>query len=179
MKLSNAWAAIAAQNVTLKGITLLLGVVTLALLGTCLKLALKPPLIIERGCYNSIAKLGSSRERTVEEIEAFIKIALSQRFNSGEAVHPIFLSSDEESARLLEQKELLQRDMSQTTVIHSVQVEGEKITIDADRLISVGSIRSALAFPLQATVSSQSRTEINPYGLVLSKVISLKTEESK
>lgn len=179
MKFSTAWAVTAAQNVSLKAATLVLGIVTLTLAATCIKLALKSPLIVERGCAANIAKLASNQERTASEIESFTRVALSQRFNSDEKIVPTFLSSEEESARFAEQKELNQREMTQKVIFNKIQITGEKVVIHADRLISIGNIRSAFLFPLQVTISSILRTEVNPYGLTLSKVSPLKAEESR
>lgn len=179
MKFSIAWAATAAQNVTLKAAVAVLGTSALVLALTCVKLALKPPLVVDRECRSEAAKLVSGSDHTAQEIETFVRAAITARFNSDAQLIPGYLAAEEETSRLAEQKELSNRGITQKVIITSVKVAGDTAAIDADRLISVGSIRSAFPFPLTAILSSITRTEINPYGLVLSKISPPKVEGSK
>lgn len=179
MKFSTAWASIAAQNVTLKVGVAALGVSTVVLALTSVKLALKAPLVIERECRAVTAKLVPPTEHPTGEIDAFVRDALATRFNSDATPMPGYLSTAEESARAGEQKELSSRGMTQKVIPNSVKINGDSVAIDADRLISVGTIRSAFPFQLTATLTSTARTDANPSGLVLSKVVVKKAEESK
>ena len=179
MKFSIAWAATAAQNVTLKAGIAALGTATVALALTSAKLALKPPLVIDRECRSVSAKLAPATDHTTHEIEVFVRDALAARFNSDAVPMPGYLSPDEEASRAVEQKELSSRNMTQKVIMNGVKVTGDAVTIDADRLISVATIRSALPFQLTATLVSITRTDSNPYGLTLSKIAPRKTEEAK
>lgn len=176
MRLSLAWANTVAQNVTLKVCVFVLAVICIALSLSTIKLALKSPLIIERGCFSKGVMPGST-ERSAEEIEAFAKEAVHQRFDSEASVNRSYFSEAEFSARIQEQKELSTRSMNQVLIVRSVKTNGNTLTIDADRLISVAQIRSAFAFPLTATLISTSRSESNPYGLQIQAFIPQKMEQ--
>lgn len=177
MRFPNAWASIARENVALKW-----GVVALALvavmLGTVLAFAASaPPVVIERGCISRELKR-SPPAQTEAEIEAFVKEALAQRFNSEAVASSAYLSLDELAARDRDLRELENRKMRQRVLVNEVKREGGRVSVDADRLISVGAIRSALVFPLVLTLGTVPRTEANPYGLVLIQVESKKVDDS-
>lgn len=175
MRFSAAWAATAAQNVTLKAAVASLSLVSIALAITTARLSFRKPLLIERGCL-SRAVDASSTTHSIAEIETFIRESLRQRFNSDATPVPDYLAPEEESARAREQKELSQRSMLQFVVVRGVKVSGTQAAIDADRVISVAQIRSAFPFALTATVATTARTESNPYGLQLVKVEQPKPE---
>jgi len=167
-RFSEAWAQVATQNHILKVATLALATTT-ALLGVALtKSALKPPLIIERACFSKVTPIALDSV-TSEEMESFLKEALSIRFDSSVPVQSDFLSLEELKARDSEQSELAKRGMKQRVQINSVKQKGSSIEVDADRLISVGSLRSALIFPIAVEINTAMRTAGNPYGLVLIK----------
>ena len=81
MKFTAAWADVIAQNLTLKISILVSGICCMAFAFVALKLALEEPLIIERSWFSALAVRGSS-QRTQTEIEAFVREALHQLFNS-------------------------------------------------------------------------------------------------
>lgn len=178
MRLSVAWAAVAAQNVTLKVGVVSLAIVSISLAIVTAQLSLRKPLLIERGCLTRAVDLKPT-SHDVGEIETFIREAIRQRFNSDAVPIPDYLTSEEEVARAKEQKEFVGRDMTQTVIIRGLKVDGSKISVDADRLIAVAHIRSAFLFPLMATIATTSRTESNPYGLQLVKIEQAKQEASK
>jgi hypothetical protein len=169
MKFSLAWAQTAAQNVTLKVATAILASTTCILALTTVKLSVKKPLIVERGCVSRSVE-ASSQDHTDLEIESFMKEALHQRFDSGATPSADYISSEEMSARVTEQKELSGRGMAQVVIVRAVKASGSTVQVDADRLISVGQIRSALPFPLTITMATTSRTNNNPYGLQVLRV---------
>jgi len=171
MKFTYAWASLASQNVVLKLAVACLSVVAVALSATSVKLALRDALVIERGCTSTAVMVSSSPHPT-EEIEAFIKEAISQRYNSDSKVTLGYLSSEEEQSRVQEQKELAARGMSQKMIVNKVTVSTNTITVDADRLISAGQIRSAFVYPLVVNIKNINRTLDNPYGLTLAKATS-------
>ncbi len=171
-----AWACVLAKNISLKLATLILLLLTITLGLTTVKLALREPLIVERGCISRLVQTGST-ERTPAEIEAFITEALTMRFNTNSPQIGGYLSLDEDGVRINDQKELLQRSMTQKIIINGVKINGATVTVDTDRLISVGNIRSALPFLLFAQIATVTRNESNPYGLVLNKVSVIKKDE--
>lgn len=169
MKFTVAWAKVSSENSILKSVVLCLTLLCLFFGISSLKLALKDPLVVERGCFTKSAPMGDSK-RTSTEIEAFITEALSQRFNSQALVQNDFLSDEEQLLRAKEQKDLKNRSLFQRVIVNSVTVDGAVVTVDADRLISVGEVRSAFRFPLTVKIESVARTSGNPYGLVASEV---------
>jgi len=171
MKFTTAWAEIASQNLTLKVAVAFLSIATVFLTLTTARLSLKDPLIIERSCFSKIITQGSN-ERSQQEITGFINEALSARFDSDVALNSSFLSQEELGFRALEQKELSQKNMTQKIIVESIKINGNNVSILADRFITVGSIRSVLPFPLTATIAITDRSAGNPYGLILVKVSS-------
>jgi hypothetical protein len=175
MKYTEAWASVVSQNLNLKIVTGILGVLSLVLGMTTLKLTFKDSVIIDRGCYSKVAAPVKD-EHSKTEIEAFLKEALSQRFDS--LVQPIdgLLSPDELVLRATEQKEFDSRGMKQRLVINQVTEDSGGFKVEADRIISVGEVRSAFKFPLLAKLESKSRSYSNPYGLLL---VTVKQVEDK
>ncbi len=178
MKLSVAWAKTASENHILKFVILCLAGLTVFFGITSLKLSLRDPLVIERGCFSKAALTADSK-RTPEEIESFLREALSQRFDSTAVVRNGLLSSEEMDVREKEQKELQGRKLNQKIVLGSIKMDGGNVNVEADRLIAVGEVRSAFKFPLIVKVESISRSEGNPYGLVVSEVKTVQKGEKQ
>ena len=177
MRFTTAWAEIASQNVTLKVSIALLTLICATLAITATKLALRDPLIVERGCETTAASLGSA-DTSEAEIRAFTERALEQRFASiSRDTH--FLSSKELEFRKREQEALSSKGILQRLLINEIKVEKEKIFVDSDRIVSVQKIRSAFSFPLIVQLSKVPRTVTNPYGLILASVEQVKTDEEK
>lgn len=174
MKFTTAWAAISAQNVTLRGAVGCLCLTTVGLGIADLKLSLKPPTIVERACFSRVLP-AAAEKRTVGEIEAFIEEALSQRFDDSPASTGEFLSPDEARFRAQEQSDLKKKGMSQRVVIERpIKADGNIASVNAVRLISLGSIRSAFPFVLTVTFSETPRSDGNPYGLLVEKIVATK-----
>lgn len=176
MRMPLAWANTVAQNVTLKAALLVLCLVAVSLALATAKLAIRQPIIIERGCISSVVD-SSSTEHSATEIESFMKEALRQRFNSDAVPVPDYLSSEEILSREQEQKELSSRSMNQTVIVRGIKIDGNTTTIDTDRVIAVAQIRSAFVFPITATIKSTTRTQNNPYGLQIVRLTPPKTEQ--
>lgn len=177
MKYTVAWARVASENSVLKFVILCLSALCLFFGASSLKLALKDPIVVDRGCLSKIAST-SDGKRTVSEIEAFLKEALAQRFDTGTNLRADFLSEGERQTKEKEQKDLQGRKLSQRVLLNSINASGETVNVDADRLISIGEIRSAFRFQLIVRIESISRTETNPYGLLISEV-KLREKEGK
>lgn len=148
-------------------------VVSLLILSICLCIGIlntaqKNPLVIERGCLSKVVDpVGVSV--TDFEIQQFVSLALAQRFNSSEK-QMNFISGEQFLAKTKEQLELSRQQMSQVVLTNQVQILEKEILVNADRLISVGEIRSAFKFPLRVLLERVPRTDVNPYGLILSEV---------
>ncbi|MGK5085734.1 hypothetical protein WDW37_20790 [Bdellovibrionota bacterium FG-1] len=166
MRFTVAWAHVISENLALK---IALGCLSLVLVGlsiTVVSLSTRKPLLIERACFSRAIAIASG-ERSPSEIEVFVREAVAMRFDSMAQVKPGFLSADEERYRGQEQLDLKKHDLSERILVNAVEIHGEKITVDSDRLFSVGAVRSALPFPLTLTLGSVGRSEGNPYGLIL------------
>lgn len=178
MRFTTAWAGTIAQNFNLR--------IAVAVLGTCsvffsiatVRLALKEPLIIERKCV-SRAITPADVKRSTGEIDAFVREALSRRFDAKAADVSLYLSAAELAGRQREQDELSRKGVNQKIIVNGTTIEGDTVTVDADRILVIGKVRSILPFPLTLSLSSRERTRANPYGLTLQKVTPLKVEESQ
>jgi hypothetical protein len=176
MKFAAAWSNILSQNLTLRLVIMTLGSTTLVLAVTSVKLMLKEPLIIERGCLSFVQPTVNSKH-PVSEIDAFVRTALSKRFDTSAQDTDAFLADDERGFRTQEQTELAKKQVTERVLVNAIKVDGTNVTVDADRLLSVGKIRSALPFVLKVEIATQSRTPSNPYGLLLKKVSALKEDD--
>ena len=172
MRMSSAWAKLVLENNSLK--VALLGITVIALSLTMLLFiaTTKEPLLIERSCFSKSVQ-ASGAQQTKEEIEAFLHLALSQRFDS-DVNETESLDVDLSELRIKEQKDLDARQMKQFIHVNSISGERGTYQVDADRIVSVGKLRSALRFPLSLKISSVDRSKSNPYGLLLTDVDQLK-----
>jgi hypothetical protein len=169
MRFTVAWANVVNENWVLKFALACLTLVLISVSVVTLKLSSKKPLVFERSCYSREVQTGDG-ERTPAEIETFVHEALAMRFDTLASPKPGYLSEDEEKFRIQEQQEFKKRDISQKIIVNSVVVAGEKATVNADRLFTVGQVRSALPFPLTLTLGTTARSDWNPYGLVVIQV---------
>ena len=178
MRFTEVWAEVLSQNNTLKWSMLSLSILTVALATCLISLAMREPLVFERECFTkAIAPVSS--QPTNEEIERFVRLALGKRFDTDALDVPVYLSGSELSVRNKEVEDLSKKGMSQKVIVNSVKIDQGKITVDADRIITVGKIRSALPLPLALRIKSTDRSIGNPYGLVLADVSLITTEEKK
>jgi hypothetical protein len=170
MRFTEAWADVASKNTVLKVVVLVLMLCCVAFAVTTTRLALREPLVIDRACVSKAAIKGSP-DRSTSEVEVFITEAINRRFNSDAASSEGFLSPEEDLGRKKDQQTLLAQGMRQRVLVNSVKIDGNQATLDCDRVISIGAVRSALSFPLTVTIATVTRSESNPYGLVLVSVV--------
>lgn len=166
MKFTMAWAKVAVQNVTLKVATVTLAAVAAIQLITIAQLSLRDAVVIERGCLSRAVNQAPA-QNTPEEIKAFLLEALPSRFDSIASARDEMLSVQERALREKEQTALNQRQMRQKIVVQEIEVSDKGTLVQADRLITLGKIRTALPFPLKVIVQTTRRSDANPYGLVL------------
>lgn len=178
MRFSTAWARVAAQNVTLKVATVTLAIVANVQLIAIFGLLSRKPIVIERACYSQSLTVKNT-EPTKDEIKSFLLEALPMRFDSDGYLKEGFLAIEELSNREKEQASLKQRQMAQRIIISMITVEGKNITAKADRLVSIGKIKSALSFTLKISLQQTNRTESNPYGLVIESISQIEEKENK
>ena len=135
---------------------------------------MKDPLIIERGCDSSVASIQSVNQ-TKEEIENFLNLVISVRFDSIIKHDPaLFLSENLQLSRTREQADLKNKNIDQRVIIRSIKIDQDKYLIEADRLISIGKVRTAVPLDLIVSLSSKVRSLSNPYGLVLTNAEQVK-----
>jgi hypothetical protein len=175
VKFTTAWAEVLTQNSILKFVTAILAFCLLAMSICSIKLALRDALIIERACYSRSLTVAST-QRTEGEVEAFVREALGQRFDTDAVLVPGMMSTEEENFRKQEQEGLKSSRMTQRIIVNKVTSDKDGVTVDADRLIAVGSVRSAFVFPLSLALSSTTRNDSDPYGLVLVRVTQQRNE---
>ncbi len=178
MKFSVAWAQTLAQNVSLKFATVTLLISTLTFAMMLVKLSLKNPIVIERGCFSKQV-VQATNDRSPIEIEAFLKEALAMRFNGGAAINLNYLSSQEDLARKLELKELQQKNIIQKVIVNSIKIDAQNILAFCDRIVSIGPVRSIIPVVLSVQLESTTRTESDPYGLVVSQISVQKKDDPK
>lgn len=178
MRFSVAWADIAKQNNVLRFVAVGVTSISFVILIICLKFVFREPLVLERGCYTTVAST-SSVMQTQQEIEGFVREALSERYNSDAVVIGDYFSLEELKGRENEQTELKRREIKQKIIVNSITKSGPNLIVDADRVFSVGLIRSAFQFPLNVSIANTTRSTANPYGLVITKAVPITKEEKK
>ncbi len=178
MRFSTAWAKTAAQNVTLKIATVLLGIISIFQLSVIAGLAMKDPLVIDRGCYSRTA-VTKSGNPTQDEIIGFLNEALPMRFDTNGYIKDGFLAIEETISRERELATLKARQMAQKLIISEFKFDDKDIHIFADRLVSIGKIKSALPLHLKVAIQQSNRTDGNPYGLIVSSVSQIEEKEDK
>jgi hypothetical protein len=178
MKFTAVWSKLASENQLLKVTVAILSLCIVAFTFVVTHLAQKRPLVVERSCETALARLGNASV-TEAEMEVFVKNALSQRFDTDDLTGTVYLSLSEQKLRDKEQQEMRERGIRQVVLTNKVSMKGEKIEVDADRLISVADVRSAFRFPLSLSISKTTRSEPNPYGLVVTSIKVIEEEKSK
>ncbi len=168
MKFHVAWDSLEKENRFLKILVFIVLLLSIFLCSVVAVVSSKDPLVIAKGCYSRAVdkELAAPAD---DEIKAFVEEALKARFNSSWS-NLSLLSREQSLFRDKEQFELKKQKMRQTVVVNNVDLEKDSVTVDADRLISVGDIRSSFKFFLRVQIKTEMRSELNPYGLVLSEV---------
>ena len=178
MKLDVAWAEELARNSVLK---ILFGAMTLIsiVLGVGLvQAATREPLVVERSCMTSLANVASA-DHSEEEIEAFVTRAVKERFDHRmELAAPLFAGSIV-AQHGTELEQYKRRGMRQTVVINQIAINGAEVTVDADRILSVGDVRVALRFGMKIKVSKVPRSSLNPWGLIIQNIQIVKDKKNE
>lgn len=169
MKFQVAWAAVLTQNNALKVALCATIVVILILSGTVINLASREPLVIERECFSKVITTIQSKQ-TAQEIENFLRFAIPKRFDTDAPDAKTVLGDEELGFRILEQEDLAKKAMKQKVIVDSVQISEKEITVDTDRILMLGTVRSSVPFLLSVRIVATQRTAANPYGLLIEKV---------
>lgn len=164
------------ENQVLRFSVIGLLVLSVVLCSGILYASMKDPLVIERACYSRSLTLANATP-TKEEMAGFLEIALRERFNSDTEEFRL-LTSDQLTARNREQTELAKQKLVQKVLVNKIDIEEDGfLNIDADRFISTGDVRTVLRFPLKVEIAKIARTDSNPYGLLLTDVQPLVSNE--
>ncbi|MGZ3783873.1 MAG: hypothetical protein ACXWR0_05025 [Bdellovibrio sp.] len=170
MRFPLAWAETAKQNSILKYSLLLSSIMTIIFSITTVTLSMKKPLVIERACFSSLATL-AKQDHTDREIEEFTKIAIDKRFSTDSNADILsWLSNTEFLSKQNEAKELKAKNITQKILVSKVNIQGNQIVVEFDRVLSVEKLRTVIPATILAQISSTDRNEINQYGLILEKV---------
>lgn len=170
MRYPLAWAETAQQNSVLKYSLLFSSILSLVLILTTSYLVFKNPLVIERGCYSTPASLGNNK-RTNDEIESFLRFALPIRFSTDSMTSAyIWLSPEEDLAKISEFKELVAKKIRQSILINEIKFNDQNVSVEIDRVLSVDKLKSVFPANIQVRVATVSRSDSNPYGLIIEKI---------
>ena len=178
MKFTTAWAKTAAQNVTLKVATVTLSIVALMQLYVIVDLNSRDLKIIERACYSKVFQ-AKSLDPSNNEKEAFLVEALSMRFDTQAYIKEGFLSLEENLSREKEQSSLKQKQIFQKIIVDKILASDKELIVNADRLLTVGKIKTVLPLEMKVKIQRTNRTESNPYGLILSSLSPIEAKEEK
>jgi len=178
MRFTEFWAEILSQNNALKWGLVSVSIISVALATGLISLATKEPLIVERSCFSKALSPVSAKQ-TDEEVDRFVRVALAKRFDTDALDAQVYLAADEYATRQKEVDDFAKKGMSQRVIVNSVKVGERSVTVDADRILSIGKIRSALPLPLILKLKTTDRSNGNPYGLILSDATLISTEEKK
>jgi hypothetical protein len=155
------------ENAYLKTVTKMLLLLEAVLVGILFNLYDRAPVIVERSSHGLEIVKPTEFAQTEPETKTAIVLMMKARFDS-EAVSPeIFLNKTQLVLRDNEQKELKSRSMHQSVVVRGITIKRDEATVDLDRIISVGEIRSALKTKIKISFEEESPNELNPYGLLL------------
>jgi hypothetical protein len=69
------------------------------------------------------------------------------------------------------------RQIRQKVLINKVDVTPGGVTVEADRILEVGTVKTILPFPLLVKMASVDRSPANPYGLKIVAVTNLEKKE--
>lgn len=178
MKFHAVWDSLEKENRNLKILTIALCTLAIFLTVAVTSTATKEPVIVERGCYSKMAATAESATQSEGEITAFTEKALGARFDT-RPENLEYLDLKQRAFRDKEQIELSKQNMTQKVIVNEVKITKDNILVNADRLISIGKIRSVLRFPLKVSLESSDRTDSNPYGLLLSDVNPIEEEKKE
>ena len=178
MKFTEAWANVAQENVVLKFTVAGLVIANAMTAFALTTFALKKPLVIERDGKTKVANLGDA-VASESEVDRFVRETLIQRFNSDASIDENLFVPGEIKNRATEMKEMQSRNMEQRVVVNQLSISEEEVTVNADRIIKVGEVKTILPFPLTIKIASVDRSNYNPYGLKIAEITRVEPMEAK
>lgn len=168
MRFSSAVDSLTKENQFLRGLAKGLLLLSIALLGLVFVLYDKNPIMVERSSRGLEIVKPTALVRSESEIRMAIGLMLKARFNSDAPSPEIFLSDTQLTLRENEQRELKARSMSQNVIVREISISKDQATVDMDRVIALGDVRSALKVKVRIAFQEIAPNELNPFGLELS-----------
>ena len=101
------------------------------------------------------------------------------RFDTQAYIKEGFLSLEENLSREKEQSSLKQKQIFQKIIVDKILASDKELIVNADRLLTVGKIKTVLPLEMKVKIQRTNRTESNPYGLILSSLSPIETKEEK
>ena len=168
MKLSSAFDGVAKENQFLKLLAKIQLITTIFLIGLVYYFADRVPVLVERSSRGLEIVSATTFSRSQSDLKQAIAQMMKARFDSGAVSPELFLNPKQILLRVTEQGDMRARGMSQSVVIREVKFEKDQATVDLDRVIAVGEVRSALRARVKVSFEEVSPNELNSYGLLLS-----------
>lgn len=168
MRLSTGIDQLERENAHLKLLTKMLLIIVAALVALVIAVYDKPPVMVERTSHG--LEIVRPMDFSVDEVntKTAVTLMIRARFNTDAISPELFLNQKQLVLRDNEQKELKSRSMHQTVIVRAIEINKDQATVDMDRVISVGEIRSALRTKIRVRIEEEQPNELNPYGLLLS-----------
>ena len=179
MKFSLSIDALSKENNFLKLIAKLLFAVVFILIIQIIFLYNRDPLLIRSSAHGLELVQPVSYVKSELDIKLATALMLKARFNSDTLSPNLFLSDRQKLLRENEQKELKARNMSQIIVVRTIEISKDHASVEIDRVIAVGDLRTAVKTKLKIAFEESEPNELNPYGLVLSLAEAQNTEVKK
>ena len=177
MKFSSTVDSLSKENGFLRTVVKILILAVMLLSLAVLFLHDKEPTVVERSSRGLEIVRMTSLKRTEQDVEQALRLMLKSRFDSGAIAPDIFISKRQLELREAEQKEMKSRGLAQNTVFRKAMVTKDAATIDFDRVLAIGEIRSALKTVVKVTFEETEPTELNPYGLKLNDAVATDPKE--
>jgi hypothetical protein len=168
MKLSTAFDSMSKENQFLKLLAKAQLVTTVFLLGLIYNFSDRVPVMVERSSHGLEVLRVTPFERSQADLKLAVGLMIRARFDSNAISPELFLNPKQILLRDTEQRDMKARGMTQAVVAREIKFEKDQITVDLDRVIAVGEVRSALKARLKVSFEEVSPNELNPYGLLLS-----------
>ncbi len=177
MKFSSTVDSLSKENGFLRTVVKVLILADMLLSLAVLFLHDKEPAIVERSSRGLEIVRMTPLNRTEHDIELALKLMLKARFDSAALAPDVFISKRQTEIRETEQREMKTRGLTQATVFRKAVVNKDAATIDFDRVLAIGEIRSALKTVVKVTFEEIDPTELNPYGLRLNDAVAIDSKE--
>ncbi len=179
MRFSSAVDSLTKENQFLRNTVKILILAVLILGLTVLFLHDRAPTVVERTSRGLEIVRMTKLTRTEADIDLALRLMVKARFDSSALNSEVFLSKRQMELREAEQQEMKARGLVQSVVVKKTQVSQSEATVDFDRVIAVGNIRSALKTTVKVAFEETEPSELNPYGLKLTLASPLEQKEDK